>query len=370
MARDARQPSSSSACTAWARRCTRSCARREGTRCRIYAPVGAHSDLLAYLVRRLLENGANSSFVHQIDRRRRAAGGRSRAIRSQSSTQQGPAANPAIPLPAAIFGAGRAQLARARPHRSGDARADRQARRRVRRHGALVGGADRARVAVRARERDVRQSGPGRRRRRHGARDAVPARCRRAVARRRDGAARLGGAAGRRARRAPAPGRRPLRGQCRRVLRAARRARPARRWPTPSRKCARRSISCATTPAEAAEAPRPTTSARGVFVCISPWNFPLAIFTGQVAAALAAGNAVIAKPAEQTPLIAARAVGAAARGRRARGRAAAAARRRAVGRRGADRRPAHRRRLLHRLDRRRQGDRPRAGRDRVARRAC
>ena len=43
---------------------------------------------------------------------------------------------------------------------------------------------------------------------------------------------------------------------------------------------------------------------RGVFVCISPWNFPLAIFTGQVVAALVAGNAVIAKPAEQTPLIA------------------------------------------------------------------
>jgi RHH-type proline utilization regulon transcriptional repressor/proline dehydrogenase/delta 1-pyrroline-5-carboxylate dehydrogenase len=47
---------------------------------------------------------------------------------------------------------------------------------------------------------------------------------------------------------------------------------------------------------------------RGVFICISPWNFPLAIFTGQVVAALMAGNAVIAKPAEQTPLIAARAV--------------------------------------------------------------
>ncbi len=43
---------------------------------------------------------------------------------------------------------------------------------------------------------------------------------------------------------------------------------------------------------------------RGVFLCISPWNFPLAIFTGQVAAALAAGNAVIAKPAAQTPLAA------------------------------------------------------------------
>ncbi len=47
---------------------------------------------------------------------------------------------------------------------------------------------------------------------------------------------------------------------------------------------------------------------RGVFVCISPWNFPLSIFTGQVTAALAAGNTVVAKPAEQTPLIAARAV--------------------------------------------------------------
>jgi RHH-type proline utilization regulon transcriptional repressor/proline dehydrogenase/delta 1-pyrroline-5-carboxylate dehydrogenase len=48
--------------------------------------------------------------------------------------------------------------------------------------------------------------------------------------------------------------------------------------------------------------------ARGVIACISPWNFPLAIFTGQIAAALAAGNVVVAKPAPQTPLIAFRAV--------------------------------------------------------------
>src|SRR5260370_25151477 len=47
---------------------------------------------------------------------------------------------------------------------------------------------------------------------------------------------------------------------------------------------------------------------RGVFVAISPWNFPLAIFLGQVTAALMAGNAVVAKPAEQTPLIAREAV--------------------------------------------------------------
>ncbi len=66
---------------------------------------------------------------------------------------------------------------------------------------------------------------------------------------------------------------------------------------------------------EAIEMPGPTgerntygVRGRGVFVCISPWNFPLAIFTGQVSAALAAGNAVLAKPAEQTPLVAFRAV--------------------------------------------------------------
>jgi RHH-type proline utilization regulon transcriptional repressor/proline dehydrogenase/delta 1-pyrroline-5-carboxylate dehydrogenase len=47
---------------------------------------------------------------------------------------------------------------------------------------------------------------------------------------------------------------------------------------------------------------------RGAFVCISPWNFPLAIFTGQIAAALVTGNSVVAKPAEQTPLVALRMV--------------------------------------------------------------
>ena len=51
-----------------------------------------------------------------------------------------------------------------------------------------------------------------------------------------------------------------------------------------------------------------TLAPRGRFVCISPWNFPLAIFTGQIAGALAAGNAVLAKPAEQTPLMAAKGV--------------------------------------------------------------
>ncbi len=52
----------------------------------------------------------------------------------------------------------------------------------------------------------------------------------------------------------------------------------------------------------------PSTPPAGIFTCISPWNFPLAIFSGQIAAALAAGNAVLAKPADQTPLIAHEAV--------------------------------------------------------------
>ncbi|MEO8188033.1 MAG: bifunctional proline dehydrogenase/L-glutamate gamma-semialdehyde dehydrogenase PutA [Burkholderiaceae bacterium] len=61
-------------------------------------------------------------------------------------------------------------------------------------------------------------------------------------------------------------------------------------------------------PGPAGESNELRLAGRGVFVCISPWNFPLAIFGGQIAAALVAGNSVVAKPAEQTPLIAFRAV--------------------------------------------------------------
>ena len=72
---------------------------------------------------------------------------------------------------------------------------------------------------------------------------------------------------------------------------------------------ARREFSAARTlPSITGEHNQLSLHGRGVFLCISPWNFPLAIFTGQIAAALAAGNTVIAKPASATPLIAARAV--------------------------------------------------------------
>jgi RHH-type proline utilization regulon transcriptional repressor/proline dehydrogenase/delta 1-pyrroline-5-carboxylate dehydrogenase len=73
--------------------------------------------------------------------------------------------------------------------------------------------------------------------------------------------------------------------------------------------CARQSMAApAALPGPTGESNELAWHGRGVFACMSPWNFPLAIFTGQVTAALAAGNAVIAKPANQTPLIASAAV--------------------------------------------------------------
>ena len=157
----------------------------------------------------------------------------------------------------------------------------------------------------------------------------------------------------RRARRLPRARRRSAwRRACRALIGLDRARSRQDRCRTPSPKCARRSTSCATTrPRSRATLGRDTHRPLGPVVCISPWNFPLAIFTGQVAAALAAGNPVLAKPAEETPLIAAEGRADPARGRRAARRAAIAARRRR-GRRGAGRRSrAIARRDVHRLDR-------------------
>ena len=71
---------------------------------------------------------------------------------------------------------------------------------------------------------------------------------------------------------------------------------------------ARRTLASRQLPGPTGESNELRARGRGVFICISPWNFPLAIFTGQIAGALAAGNCVVAKPAEQTPLIAFEAV--------------------------------------------------------------
>ena len=105
---------------------------------------------------------------------------------------------------------------------------------------------------------------------------------------------------------------------------------------------------------------------RGVFASISPWNFPLAIFTGLVSAPLAAGNAVIAKPAGQTPLIGALAVELMHRAGIPKDIVQLAPGSGQGRRRNADRASAARGRRLHRLDRDRAHDQPHAGRARRA----
>ena len=120
------------------------------------------------------------------------------------------------------------------------------------------------------------------------------------------GPAGLGGAPGRRARRRAPPRRRSLRGHAVEFFALA--TREAGKTLADGVAELREAVDFLRYYAAEAERAEAGTEARGVIACISPWNFPLAIFTGQVAAALVAGNAVIAKPAEQTPLIAARAV--------------------------------------------------------------
>ena len=80
--------------------------REQGYHCRIYAPVGGHRDLLAYLVRRLLENGANSSFVHQLADERLSDDGSARRSGREDRGGRRHAAS-LIPLPEDLFGAER-----------------------------------------------------------------------------------------------------------------------------------------------------------------------------------------------------------------------------------------------------------------------
>ena len=101
-----RATTSSSACTAWARRCIDEVVRPEalGKPCRIYAPVGGHEDLLAYLVRRLLENGANTSFVNRLaDEEAPIAAIVADPVEKAARLE--PKANPLIPMPPDIFAA-------------------------------------------------------------------------------------------------------------------------------------------------------------------------------------------------------------------------------------------------------------------------
>jgi RHH-type proline utilization regulon transcriptional repressor/proline dehydrogenase/delta 1-pyrroline-5-carboxylate dehydrogenase len=275
----------------------------EGTRCRIYAPVGAHSDLLAYLVRRLLENGANSSFVHQLTDEEVEPEDIARDP-LETVEKQGPAANPAIARPASIFGAGR------RNSRGFDV-TDTVTLAAIEKAKAEFAGSDRwhakpiTRAAGYGKQRPVTN----------------PARPEEVVGTIQEAAAKQVATAVRIAVEAqPAWAKRPVTERAAILNRAADlyEANAAEFFALATREAGK---SLADGVAEVREAVdflryyaadaanvEAGTEARGAIACISPWNFPLAIFTGQIAAALVTGNSVIAKPAEQTPLIAFRAV--------------------------------------------------------------
>jgi len=287
--------------------------------CRVYAPVGAHEDLLPYLVRRLLENGANTSFVNRIvDASLPAEEVVADPVAEVDALER--VAHPRIPLPANLFAPERANSAgfnfadgqavdallkecqrasqqswSAAPIVSGQPRAGKGAPLpNPADSGDLIGNviaADAAAVdsaigAAVAAQEDWDAAGGERRAavleraatlyEEHTA--ALVARCVREAGKTLPDAI----------------------GEVREAVDFLRYY-AAR---------ARRDFSHeATLPGPTGERNLLRLRGKGVFGCISPWNFPLAIYTGQIAAALAAGNTVVAKPAEQTPITAAYATG-------------------------------------------------------------
>ncbi|HEY5071266.1 MAG TPA: bifunctional proline dehydrogenase/L-glutamate gamma-semialdehyde dehydrogenase PutA [Caulobacteraceae bacterium] len=288
-----------------------------GVPVRVYAPVGGYRDLLAYLVRRLLENGANSSFVHQITDRRRSDE-ELLADPVAEAERRGLASHPAIAGPLNLFGSERrnsAGLDLSDPGVVERLLGEIGAALAAPAHAApIVGGvgvkgssrpvldpADSARVVgevVEAGVADIDRAlaiaaaGQGTwNARAVDGRAAIVERLADLIERDRAKLMALAiGEAGKTI--ADALGEvREATDFCRYYAAQARRAFAPLRMPGPT-----------------GETNDLTLSGRGVFACISPWNFPLAIFTGQIAAALVSGNSVVAKPAPQTPLIAAAAV--------------------------------------------------------------
>jgi RHH-type proline utilization regulon transcriptional repressor/proline dehydrogenase/delta 1-pyrroline-5-carboxylate dehydrogenase len=246
---------------------------------RIYAPVGVHEDLLAYLVRRLLENGANGGFVAAVADESVTF---ERLLRHPSvALAEGPPRHPRVKRPAALFGD--------RPNSRGVEFGDRRAL------AALIAARDAAPALPEVPAQDPAAAVAG-------AQAAFPAWNATPVAQR---AAVLRKAAD------------SLETESEKFIAAIQEE--GFRTLDDALSELREAIDFCRYYADAAERlgaptalPGPvgesnvlSLSGRGVFLCISPWNFPLAIFLGQVAAALVAGNAVVAKPAPQTPRIAA-----------------------------------------------------------------
>ena len=247
-----------------------------GVPVRIYAPVGEHRDLLAYLVRRLLENGANSSFVHQL------ADVNVQVPELLGSPLEHVQAASALPLPVALYFDRRGH---GRVNSSGADLTDMAQRLPLQR--ALetfpVLPVAEATPAYLASTMAGLQAG-------FAGWNAVPVQERAAMMRRAADAldARLPEFCALLVKEAL-----KTQGDC---VAEVREAVDFLRYYADQ---AEFDIF-----ADQAESDAPAMQGRGVFVCISPWNFPLAIFAGQVVAALVAGNTVAAKPAEQTPFVA------------------------------------------------------------------
>ena len=263
---------------------------KEGTRLRIYAPVGAHRDLLAYLVRRLLENGANSSFVNQIVDEKVPA----EVVAADPFEKLGGPRPKELRDPRALFQPER-ENSRGWDLTAVDQLAEFDAGRDAYRDGQWSAGpllasdveggetldvtnpADPSDVVgqvVMASKADVETAIS------HARRWQAPASTRGAVLRK---AADL------------------YEEHAHEFF--ALTAREAGKTPKDAVAELREAVDFLRYYAARGEELKDP--ARGTFACISPWNFPLAIFTGQISAALAAGNAVLAKPAESTPLVAA-----------------------------------------------------------------
>jgi RHH-type proline utilization regulon transcriptional repressor/proline dehydrogenase/delta 1-pyrroline-5-carboxylate dehydrogenase len=287
--------------------------------CRVYAPVGSHEDLLPYLVRRLLENGANTSFVNRIfDDQVAPAELVADPIAAVAALGSKP--NPALPMPVDLFGA-------ARRNSMGINLADERAVAGLRR--GLASAAPGARAvsllagaaagdggvhAVRSPADDRRVIGewlscPLARVDAvvRAAQDFQPRWNALHVEQR---AAMLERAADRLEQRRDDAQRLLILEAGKTIPDAIAEVREAVDFLRYYARLARQLMSGpAPLPGPTGEHNELQMHGRGVFVCISPWNFPLAIFVGQIGAALVTGNTVIAKPAEQTNLIAAHAVG-------------------------------------------------------------
>lgn len=264
---------------------------KHGVRCRIYAPVGAHRDLLAYLVRRLLENGANSSFVNQIVDEAVPA----EVVAADPFESYDPeTGNAAVLPPLGLYGEERGNSKGWDLHDQDDLDDIEQARGPFRHHQWVVTPA----TAKPAEGGDVEAvANPA---------DPADQVGQVSLASKQDVAAALDAAVAWNA---------SAQERCDILFRAARLyeenfgeifaalTREAGKTPMDAIAELREAVDFLRYyGVRALELEQP---ARGIFTCISPWNFPLAIFTGQIAAALAAGNGVLAKPAETTTINAA-----------------------------------------------------------------